>query len=138
LWADKRAYRPVVTHAVVVGAGFAGLYALHKLRSQGLSVRVFEAARDVGGTWYFNRYPGCRCDVTFNTRVASAVLDRFCLMATGSLSAALTPDFAGLDSFAAEVYHTAHWPYEPVDFARLDRRADRQIRYGPVSRREST
>ena len=49
--------------AVVVGAGFAGLYALHRLRSQGLSVRVFEAAPDVGGTWYFNRYPGARCDV---------------------------------------------------------------------------
>ena len=49
--------------AVVVGAGFAGLYALHKLRSQGLSVRAFEAAPDVGGTWYYNRYPGARCDV---------------------------------------------------------------------------
>jgi cyclohexanone monooxygenase len=180
-WADAEVYRPVVTlDAVVVGAGFAGLYALHKLRSQGLSVRVFEAAPDVGGTWYFNRYPGCRCDVesvdycysfseelqqqwnwtekyatqaeilryinwvadkldlrtdiTFNTRVVSAVLDektlqwtvttdsgeivtaQFCLMATGSLSAALTPDFPGLDSFAGEVYHTAHWPHEPVDF----------------------
>ena len=44
-------------------AGFAGLYALHRLRSQGLSVRVFEAAPDVGGTWYYNRYPGARCDV---------------------------------------------------------------------------
>jgi cation diffusion facilitator CzcD-associated flavoprotein CzcO len=53
----------VTLDAVVVGAGFAGLYALHKLRSQGLSVRVFEAAPDVGGTWYFNRYPGARCDV---------------------------------------------------------------------------
>ncbi len=48
---------------VVVGAGFAGLYALHKFRDQGLSVRVFEAAPEVGGTWYFNRYPGARCDV---------------------------------------------------------------------------
>ena len=48
---------------MVVGAGFAGLYALHKLRSQGLSVRVFEAAPEVGGTWYYNRYPGARCDV---------------------------------------------------------------------------
>lgn len=165
---------------VVVGAGFAGLYALHKLRSQGLSVRVFEAAPEVGGTWYYNRYPGARCDVesvdycysfsaeleqewdwsekyatqaeilrylnwvadkldlrdgiTFNTRVVSAVLDeqnlrwtvttdngdvvtaRFCIMATGPLSAALTPDFAGLDTFAGKIYHTAHWPHEPVDF----------------------
>jgi len=181
-WAQSTwVYRFVVTlDAVVVGAGFAGLYALHKLRSQGLAVRVFEAAPDVGGTWYFNRYPGCRCDVesvdycysfsdklqqewnwtekyatqaeilryinwvadkldlrkdiTFNTRVSSAVLGehtlhwtvtrdggevvtaRFCLLATGSLSAALTPAFPGLDAFAGEVYHTAHWPHEPVDF----------------------
>ncbi|MFG1934034.1 flavin-containing monooxygenase [Mycobacterium sp. NPDC048908] len=169
-----------VVDAVVVGAGFAGLYALHKLRSQGLSVRVFEAAPEVGGTWYYNRYPGARCDVesvdycysfsdelqqewtwtekyatqaeilrymkwvadrldlgagiTFNTRVTSAVLDedtlrwtvttdggevvaaRFAIMATGPLSAALTPDFPGLGTFAGEVYHTAHWPHEPVDF----------------------
>ncbi|BBZ63091.1 flavin-containing monooxygenase [Mycolicibacterium monacense] len=166
--------------AVVVGAGFAGLYALHKLRSQGLTVRVFEAAPDVGGTWYFNRYPGARCDVesvdycysfsdelqqewnwsekyatqaeilryinwvadkldlrsgvTFNTKVTSAVLDedtlrwtvttdtgtvvnaRFAIMATGPLSAALTPQFPGLDTFAGEIYHTADWPHEDVDF----------------------
>lgn len=166
--------------AVVVGAGFAGLYALHKLRSQGLTVRVFEAAPDVGGTWYFNRYPGARCDVesvdycysfsdelqqewnwsekyatqaeilryinwvadkldlrsgvTFNTKVTSAVLDedtlrwtvttdtgtvvnaRFAIMATGPLSAALTPPFPGLDTFTGEIYHTADWPHEDVDF----------------------
>ncbi|WP_228000304.1 NAD(P)/FAD-dependent oxidoreductase [Mycolicibacterium sp. P1-5] len=165
---------------VVVGAGFAGLYALHKFRSQGLSVRLFEGAPDVGGTWYFNRYPGARCDVesvdycysfsdelqqqwtwtekyatqkeilayinwvadkldlrrdiTFDTRVTSAVLDegtlrwtvttdaeervqaRFVVMATGPLSAALTPNFPGLDSFRGEIYHTAHWPHEGVDF----------------------
>lgn len=163
-----------------MGAGFAGLYALHKLRSEGYSVRVIEAAPDVGGTWYYNRYPGARCDVesvdycysfsdelqqewdwtekyatqaeilsylnwvadkldlrrdiTFGTRVVSAVLDedtlrwtvttdtgevinaRFCLMATGPLSAALTPDFEGLDSFGGQIYHTAHWPHEGVDF----------------------
>lgn len=173
--------RPVVDiDVVVVGAGFAGLYALHKLRGQGLSVRVFEAAPEVGGTWYYNRYPGARCDVesvdycysfsseleqewdwsekyatqpeilrylnwvadklhlrdgiTFDTRVTAAVLDeqtmrwtvrtdrgdvvsaRFCMMATGPLSAALTPDFPGLDSFAGELYHTAHWPHQTVDF----------------------
>jgi cation diffusion facilitator CzcD-associated flavoprotein CzcO len=170
----------VTLDAVVVGAGFAGLYALHKLRSQGLSVRVFEAAPDVGGTWYFNRYPGARCDVEsvdycysfsdelqqewswtekyatqaeirlyinwvadklglrkdilFNTKVTSAVLDevtlrwkvttdagevvtaRFCLMATGALSAAITPNFEGLDTFGGEVYHTAQWPHDGVDF----------------------
>ena len=165
---------------MVVGAGFAGLYALHKLRTQGLSVRVLEAAPELGGTWYYNRYPGARCDVesvdycysfsdelqqewnwtekyatqaeilrylnwvadkldlrrdiAFNTRVVSAVLDettlrwtvttdggqklsaRFCLMATGPLSDAMTPEFSGLDSFAGEIYHTAAWPHDPVDF----------------------
>jgi cyclohexanone monooxygenase len=49
--------------AVVVGAGFAGLYMIHRLRASGLSVRAFEAGDDVGGTWYWNRYPGARCDV---------------------------------------------------------------------------
>jgi cyclohexanone monooxygenase len=48
---------------VVVGAGFAGMYMLHRLRELGLSARVFEAASDVGGTWWWNRYPGARCDV---------------------------------------------------------------------------
>ena len=166
--------------AVVVGAGFAGLYALQKLRSLGLSTRVFEAAPEVGGTWYFNRYPGARCDVesvdycfsfseeleqqwtwsekyatqaeilryinwiadelelrpgiTFDTRVVSAILDedsmhwtvttdtgevvraRFVVMATGPLSAALTPKIAGLATFGGRTYHTAHWPHGGVDF----------------------
>ena len=48
---------------VVVGAGFAGMYLLHRLRGQGLKVRVLEAGTDVGGTWYWNRYPGARCDI---------------------------------------------------------------------------
>jgi cation diffusion facilitator CzcD-associated flavoprotein CzcO len=47
--------------AVVVGAGFAGLYMLHRLRGLGFTARVYEAG--VGGTWYWNRYPGARCDV---------------------------------------------------------------------------
>jgi cyclohexanone monooxygenase len=48
---------------VVVGAGFSGLYSLHRLRDElGLSVKVIEKADDVGGTWYWNRYPGARCD----------------------------------------------------------------------------
>lgn len=169
-----------VLDVVVVGAGFGGLYALHKFRSQGLSVRVFEAAPAVGGTWYYNRYPGARCDVesvdycysfsdelqqewtwtekyatqaeileyinwvadkldlrrdiSFETRVTAAVLDeatlrwtvttdtgetidaRFVVMATGPLSAAMTPDFPGLDTFGGQIYHTAHWPHEGVDF----------------------
>ena len=48
--------------AVVVGAGIAGLYALYKLRELGLTVRVYEAGSGVGGTWFWNRYPGARCD----------------------------------------------------------------------------
>jgi cation diffusion facilitator CzcD-associated flavoprotein CzcO len=48
---------------VVVGAGFAGMYALHKFRQLGLTTCVLEAGNDVGGTWYWNRYPGARCDV---------------------------------------------------------------------------
>jgi cyclohexanone monooxygenase len=47
---------------IVVGAGFAGLYMLHSLRELGLSVRVYEQGGGVGGTWYWNRYPGARCD----------------------------------------------------------------------------
>ena len=48
---------------VVVGAGFAGMYALHKLRELGFTVKVIEAGDGVGGTWFWNRYPGARCDV---------------------------------------------------------------------------
>ncbi len=49
--------------AIVVGAGFAGLYMLHRLRGLGLRARVIEAGSGPGGTWYWNRYPGARCDV---------------------------------------------------------------------------
>ncbi|ORA15488.1 cyclohexanone monooxygenase [Mycobacterium arosiense ATCC BAA-1401 = DSM 45069] len=171
---------PQSMDVVVVGAGFAGLYALHKLRGQGLSVLVLEAAPELGGTWYHNRYPGARCDVesvdycysfsgelqqewnwteryatqaeilaylnwvadkldlrrdiALRTRVASVHLDeatvrwtvttdegqrfsaRFVVMATGPLSAALTPNFPGLDTFAGDIHHTARWPHRPVDF----------------------
>ncbi|MCE9650108.1 MAG: NAD(P)/FAD-dependent oxidoreductase [Parvibaculum sp.] len=166
--------------AVIVGAGFAGMYMLHRLRGQGLTVRVFEAGDGVGGTWYWNRYPGARCDVEsleyqygfsdeiqrgwtwteryaaqpeilryqnyvadkldlrrdiqFETRVASATYDerdalwvvdtekgervkaRFCVMATGCLSAARVPDFEGVGDFKGEKYHTGGWPHEGVDF----------------------
>ncbi|MDP1964438.1 MAG: NAD(P)/FAD-dependent oxidoreductase [Reyranella sp.] len=53
----------VVFDAVVVGAGFAGMYMLHRLSELGFSARVYEAGSGVGGTWYWNRYPGARCDV---------------------------------------------------------------------------
>ena len=166
--------------AVFVGAGFAGIYMLHRLRGLGLSVQVYEAGGDVGGTWYWNRYPGARCDVEsmdysysfsdelqqewrwteryaaqpeilayinhvvdrldlrrdiqFDTRVTAAVFDeaaarwtvstdrgdrvsaRFCIMATGCLSAAQIPEIPGLESFEGSRYHTGRWPHEGVDF----------------------
>lgn len=49
--------------AVIIGAGFGGMYMLHRLRQKGFTARVFEAGSGVGGTWYWNRYPGARCDV---------------------------------------------------------------------------
>src|ERR1700687_2482101 len=165
---------------VVVGAGFAGMYMLHRLRGQGLSVRVFEQGGDVGGTWYWNRYPGARCDVesmqysysfsdqlqqewdwseryapqpeilkyanhvpdrfnlrtdiALNTRVDRAIFDesvnswsvttsdgktvtaKHVVLATGCLSNARMPDIKGLADFKGKVYHTGHWPHEPVDF----------------------
>ena len=60
---NKPASVPERFDAVVVGAGFSGLYMLYRLRQLGLSVKVFDAAGDVGGTWYWNRYPGARCDI---------------------------------------------------------------------------
>jgi len=166
---------------LVVGAGFGGLYALHRFRGMGLSVRVVEAGGGVGGTWYWNRYPGARCDVEslaysysfsrelelewdwseryatqpeilryanyvadrfdlrrdirFETRVVSAHFEepnvrwrvrlstgeslsaRFCVMATGCLSAANTPDFPGLASFTGRTLHTGRWPEDGVELA---------------------
>jgi cyclohexanone monooxygenase len=165
---------------VVVGAGFAGMYMLHRLRALSLSVRVYEQGGDVGGTWYWNRYPGARCDVEsmqysysfsdelqqqwdwseryapqpeilryanhvadrfklrsdiqLNTRVDAAAFDaaanqwsvtlsdgnnvtaKYVVLATGCLSNARTPDFKGLADFKGKIYHTGHWPHEPVDF----------------------
>lgn len=49
--------------AIIIGAGFGGLYMLHKLRAQGLTALILEAGDGVGGTWYWNRYPGARCDI---------------------------------------------------------------------------
>ncbi|MET0969659.1 MAG: NAD(P)/FAD-dependent oxidoreductase [Tardiphaga sp.] len=51
------------TDVIIVGAGFAGLYLIHRLRGLGFTVKAFEQGGDVGGTWYWNRYPGARCDV---------------------------------------------------------------------------
>ena len=54
---------PITTDALIVGAGFAGMYMLHKLRSSGIAAQVVEAGSGVGGTWYWNRYPGARVDI---------------------------------------------------------------------------
>ena len=48
--------------ALIIGAGFAGMYMLHSLKNSGLDVLVLEEGDGVGGTWYWNRYPGARCD----------------------------------------------------------------------------
>ena len=165
----------------IIGAGFAGLYLLHRLRGLGFTARVYEVAADVGGVWYWNRYPGARCDVEslqysysfsdplqqewqwseryaaqpeilryinhvaarfdlrrdirFNTSIDSATFDeaddrwtlrtargepisaRFCIMATGVLSAARVPDVPGLSDFKGSAHHTAAWPHEGVDFS---------------------
>ena len=57
-----RADEAVNFDAVIIGAGVSGLYQLHRLRELGMKVRVFEAGTGVGGTWYWNRYPGARFD----------------------------------------------------------------------------
>ena len=51
-----------VYDAIVIGAGISGLYMLYRLRELGMTARVFEAGTNVGGTWYWNRYPGARFD----------------------------------------------------------------------------
>ncbi len=174
---------PGVVDVVIVGAGFGGMYMLHRLRGMGLSAIVFDTASGVGGTWYWNRYPGARCDVEsmqysysfseeleqewtwsevfagqpeilryanfvadkldlrrdifFETKVTDAVFDpathrwvirtnrgdttsaRYCIMATGCLSAARRPDFPGADIYQGATYHTGHWPHEGVDLSGL-------------------
>ena len=48
---------------LIIGAGFAGMYCLHKQISDGFIAEIYEQGGDVGGTWYWNRYPGARCDI---------------------------------------------------------------------------
>jgi glycine/D-amino acid oxidase-like deaminating enzyme len=65
--------------AIVIGAGITGLYALYRLREHGLSVRIFEEGGGVGGTWYWNRYPGCSgrsaCARPWSVRRQRAAMD---------------------------------------------------------------
>ncbi|TDD31059.1 NAD(P)/FAD-dependent oxidoreductase [Actinomadura sp. KC06] len=169
---------------LIVGAGFSGLNALHRLRGRGLRVKVLESGGDVGGTWYWNRYPGARVDIEsveysyafsdelqqewhwperyaaqhdvlrylrwvagkldlrrdieFDCRVRGAAFDdqaglwtltvdhgedgestqlrsRYCVMATGFLSAPKLPDIPGLDRFQGRLIHTGAWPQDDVD-----------------------
>tara|TARA_Y100000814_G_scaffold160656_1_gene117344 strand:+ start:746 stop:2383 length:1638 start_codon:yes stop_codon:yes gene_type:complete len=60
---SRQEQREATVDAVIVGAGFSGLYLLHRFRKLGLRTRVYERGQGVGGTWYWNRYPGARCDV---------------------------------------------------------------------------
>ena len=53
---------PEVLDVLIIGAGFSGLYQLHRLRQRGFNVRLFEAGTDLGGVWYWNCYPGARVD----------------------------------------------------------------------------
>ena len=48
---------------LIIGAGFAGMYSLHKQKSEGFKAEIYEQADDVGGTWFWNKYPGARCDI---------------------------------------------------------------------------
>ena len=178
---QERATTPDAVDIVIVGAGFAGLYMLHKARGLGLNACVFEAGPSVGGTWYWNRYPGARVDVEsqeysysfspeledewqwseryaaqpellrylnhvadrfdlrrdihLDTRVTEAVYDsrsnrwnvktdkgdnvaaRFCVMATGCLSAPKQIDIPGADTFKGEVFNTSSWPELHPDFS---------------------
>jgi hypothetical protein len=60
---SEKETEPTKLDAIIVGAGVGGLYAIYRLRKLGLKVRAYEAGSGVGGTWFWNRYPGCRCDV---------------------------------------------------------------------------
>jgi cation diffusion facilitator CzcD-associated flavoprotein CzcO len=177
---DTRSQAARKYDVVIVGAGFAGLCMLHRVREMGLTARVCEAGSGVGGTWYWNRYPGARVDIEsleysysfsealqqewkwseryapqaellryanhvcdrfdlrgdidFNTRVNAAVFDetanrwnidtsrgerlaaRFCIMASGFLSAPKKLEYDGVESFTGKVYYTSQWPHEDVDF----------------------
>ncbi|WP_156774059.1 flavin-containing monooxygenase [Bordetella bronchialis] len=173
--------QPERVDVLIVGAGFGGLYAIYRMRELGLRVRCIEAASGVGGTWFWNRYPGARCDVEsldysysfsnalqqewswshryaeqpeilaylnhvadrfdlrqhirFETRVASMRWDearetwevrtdhgptvqaRYCIMASGNLSAPRVPDIPGIERFQGEWHHSARWPEQGVDFS---------------------
>jgi cation diffusion facilitator CzcD-associated flavoprotein CzcO/acetyl esterase/lipase len=178
---NGNAAAPAEVDVAVVGAGFSGLYMLRRLRELGFSAVAFDEAADVGGTWYWNRYPGARCDVLttdysysfdpqleqdwtwsekyatqpeilaylghvadrydlrrdirFGIRITAAAWDetagrwrlrtsrgdqvscRYYVMACGCLSMPKAPDIAGVGRYRGEVYLTARWPHDRVDFS---------------------
>ena len=59
----KEEDNPLFSDVLIVGAGFAGIYMLYRLREKGFSAAILETGSGIGGTWYWNRYPGARCDV---------------------------------------------------------------------------
>ncbi len=177
--ADDLKAAPRQLDVAIVGAGFAGLQLLHNSLENGRSVRLFEAGTAVGGTWYWNRYPGARVDlesleysfsfseeveqewkwseryaaqpelqryaeyvtdkfnlrphIQFDARIVTAIFDedthrwelttgqgerisaRFCIMATGLLSAPNRPRFEGADTFRGVQVQTGLWPKEGVE-----------------------
>ena len=166
---------------IIIGAGFAGLYQLYRAREANLRARILEAGDGVGGVWFWNRYPGAKCDiesldysysfspelqsewiwteryasqreilkyinyvadkfdlrrdVQLNTRVNSAhyrdashdwavtsnaneqFTARYVVMATGGLSIPQLPTLKGSEFFEGEIYHSADWPKDEVDFS---------------------
>ncbi len=139
---DARAAADLDHDVIVIGAGISGMYQLHKLRGLGLRTRVFEAGTGVGGTWYWNRYPGARFDsesysygYSFSQELLDEwdwtehfspqpetekylnhVADKFLVTAVGPLSAPTFPRIEGRDSFRGEAHHTGLWPKERVSF----------------------
>src|SRR5436190_1711413 len=101
--------------AVVIGAGFAGMYMLHRLRGLGFTARVIEAGKGVGGTWYWNRYPGARCDVEsvqYSYQFSPELEQDW----EWTERYATPPKIPGLADFKGPTYHTGNWPHEGVDF----------------------
>lgn len=93
--------------AVVIGAGFSGLYMLYRLREAGYSVRVYEAGNDVGGTWYWNRYPGARCDIEsiyYNYTFSDEILKEW----TWSSKYATQPEILRYINFVADRLELRH------------------------------
>ena len=174
-------HQPEWTDVLIIGAGFGGMRMLQECRELGLQATILEAGTDLGGTWYWNRYPGARTDteswaycfyfseklnqnytfkeryatwdssldylnyaadaldmrrhMRFERRVTSAVYIpsenvweahtdkgetyrcRYLVSASGVLSVAYKPPFRNSEAFKGEVYLTANWPKEHVDFA---------------------